>query len=457
MTEMPFLPPARRTPPPLQPLPTDDHLADAGLSIRKHLIAGVAISAAVVLGLGGWAVGTDIAGAVISQGTLVVDSSTQKVQHVAGGIVGEILVRDGDRVKAGDVVLRLDATQAKASLAIVTKGIDDLMARQARLEAERDGTQTIHFPQVLLERAKDPASDAALAIAGEQRQLKFRRDAREGQKAQLAQRIAQLKDEISGYAGQIETKGNEVALIKRELEGVRELWRKNLTSITRLNALERDSTRIEGDRSQLTATIAQARGKITETEIQIIQVDQEFRSKVASDLSEARSKLAELIERRIAAEDLLKHIDIRAPRNGVVHELAAHTVGGVITAGQTIMTIVPDADTLIAETKIAPRDISHVHSGQNAVLRFSAFDQRSTPEFDGKVILVSPDITQDPRNGVQYYTIRVALSPGQDTRLEGRKLVAGMPVEAFIHTGTRSVISYLVKPIADQAARAFRE
>jgi len=454
---MSFPLPARRTETQPSALPIDEHTSGAHLSIRKHMIAGIVISAAVVFGFGGWAVGTDIAGAVISQGTLVVDSSTQKLQHVAGGIVGEILVRDGDRVKAGDIVLRLDSTQAKASLAIVAKGIDDLMARQARLEAERDGRDTIQFPQVLLERAKDSASDAALAIAGEQRQLKFRRDAREGQKAQLAQRIGQLKDEISGYTGQIETKGNEVALIKRELEGVRELWRKNLTSISRLNALERDSTRIEGDRSQLTATIAQARGKITETEIQIIQVDQEFRSKVASDLAEARGKLAELIERRIAAEDLLKHIDIRAPRDGVVHELTAHTVGGVITAGQTIMTIVPDADTLIAETKIAPRDISHVHTGQNAVLRFSAFDQRSTPEFEGKVVLVSPDITQDPRNGAQYYTVRLAMSPGQDVRLEGRKLVAGMPVEAFIHTGTRSVMSYLVKPLVDQAARAFRE
>lgn len=454
---MSFPLPARRTETQPSALPIDEHTSGAHLSIRKHMIAGIVISAAVVFGFGGWAVGTDIAGAVISQGTLVVDSSTQKLQHVAGGIVGEILVRDGDRVKAGDIVLRLDSTQAKASLAIVAKGIDDLMARQARLEAERDGRDVIQFPQVLLERAKDSASDAALAIAGEQRQLKFRRDAREGQKAQLAQRIGQLKDEISGYTGQIETKGNEVALIKRELEGVRELWRKNLTSISRLNALERDSTRIEGDRSQLTATIAQARGKITETEIQIIQVDQEFRSKVASDLAEARGKLAELIERRIAAEDLLKHIDIRAPRDGVVHELTAHTVGGVITAGQTIMTIVPDADTLIAETKIAPRDISHVHTGQNAVLRFSAFDQRSTPEFEGKVVLVSPDITQDPRNGAQYYTVRLAMSPGQDVRLEGRKLVAGMPVEAFIHTGTRSVMSYLVKPLVDQAARAFRE
>lgn len=454
---MPFFPPAHRPPAEPQSLPMDSHLADANLSIRRHLIAGVVISAAVVLGLGGWAIGTDIAGAVISQGTLVVDSSTQKVQHVTGGIVGEILVRDGNRVKAGDILLRLDSTQAKASLAIVTKGIDDLMARQARLETERDGTDDIHFPQVLLERAKDPASDAALAVAGERRQLKFRREAREGQKAQLAQRIVQLKDEISGYTGLIETKQSEVALIKRELEGVRELWRKNLTSITRLNALERDSTRIEGDRSQLTATIAQARGKITETEIQIIQVDQDFRAKVASDLSEARGKLAELIERRVAAEDLLKHIDIRAPRDGVVHEMSAHTVGGVITAGQTIMTIVPDADNLIAETRIAPRDISHVHTGQNAVLRFSAFDQRSTPEFEGQVILVSPDITQDTRNGAQYYTIRVALSPGQQVRLDGRKLVAGMPVEAFIHTGVRSVISYLIKPLSDQTARAFRE
>jgi len=340
---------------------------------------------------------------------------------------------------------------------IVAKGIDDLMARQARLEAERDNARAIAFPATLSERARDPTSDAARAVAAEQNLFELRREAREGQKAQLKERVAQLREEIQGYVGQAAAKKREIDLIYQELEGVRSLWQKNLVAMSRLTALERDTARLEGERSQLIGTTAQAKGKIAEIELQIIQVDQDLRSEVGKDLVDARSKLSELAERRIAAEDQLKRIDIRAPQDGVVHQLAIHTVGGVVTAGELIMLIVPDADTLIVEVKIAPLDIDQLWLGQLATLRFSSFNQRTTPEIEGEINLISADLSQDQRTGVSYYTARILLRPEEVARLGSVKLVPGMPVDAFIQTGGRTALSYLIKPLRDQAAKAFKE
>jgi len=426
-------------------------------SIQRYLVAGIAIVIFVTFGLGGWAITTELSGAVIAEGVVVVDSSVKKVQHPTGGIVGELRVRDGDRVKVGDILVRLDETQTRAMVAIVTKGVDDLMARQARLEAERDNARQVTFPAILLDRARDPDSDAARAIAAERSLFELRRDAREGQKSQLRERIAQLREEIQGYIGQSAAKKREVDLIRQELDGVRSLFQKNLVPMSRLTALERDAARLEGERSQLSGTTAQARGKVAEIELQIIQVDQDLRSEVGKDLVDVRSKIAELAERKIAAEDQLKRIDIRAPQSGLVHQLAIHTVGGVITAGEPIMLIVPDADTLTVEVKIAPQDINQLFVGQAATLRFSSFNQRTTPEIEGEVSLISPDLTQDQRTGISYYTARIMLKPEELARLGSVKLVPGMPVDAFIQTGRRTALSYLIKPLRDQAAKAFKE
>jgi HlyD family secretion protein len=284
--------------------------------------------------------------------------------------------------------------------------------------------------------------------------FELRRSAREGQKAQLKQRISQLNEEIQGYSGQIDAKGRELDLIGQELEGVRDLRLKNLVSLSRMTSLEREAARLEGERSQLIGNRAQAKGKITETELQILQIDQDMRSDVGKDLADARAKISELVERKIAAEDQLKRIDIRAPQDGIVHELSVHTVGGVITPGETVMLIVPDADALTVEAKVAPQEIDQLFIGQKAALRFSAFNQRSTPEIEGRVSLVSADLTQDHRTGVSYYTIRIALSPEQIALLGSVKLVPGMPVETFVHTGERTALSYLMKPLRDQAARS---
>jgi len=431
-----------------------DKTSPAQRSIRRHLLGGLALVALLAGGGGGLTATTELSGAVIAPGVMVVDTNVKKVQHPTGGVVGELRVRDGDEVKAGDVVVRLDETVTQANLAIVVNGLTELWARQGRLEAERDGAKTITFLPELIARKAD--REVARVMAGEQALFETRRRAREGQKAQLKERIGQLKEQINGLDDQIRAKKREIELIHQELEGVRDLWRKNLVQIQRVTALERDAARLEGERGSLVSSIAQTKGKITETELQILQIDQDLRTEVGKELAEIRGKIAELVERKVAAEDQLKRIDLRAPQDGMVHQSSVHTVGGVITAGEAIMLIVPQADALTVESKLMPQDIDQVRPGQTAALRFSAFNQRTTPELNGLVTRVSADLTTDQRTGATYYTVRISISDEQVARLGGLKLLPGMPVEAFIQTGERTIMSYLTKPFTDQAARSFK-
>jgi HlyD family secretion protein len=385
----------------------------------------------------------------------VVDSYVKKVQHPTGGVVGELYVRDGDQVTTGALLVRLDETVTRANLAIVEKSLDELAARQTRLEAERDDDEKLVFPEELLARSPDPA--VLRVLAGEGRLFELRRAARGGQKAQLNERIVQVEEQIHGLDEQIVAKAKEIDLIHQELEGVRELWRKNLVPITRVTTLEREAARLKGERGALVASIAQAKGKISETQLQVLQVDQDLRSEVSKELAEIRAKTSELVEKRVTAEDQLKRIDIRAPLDGRVHQLAVHTVGGVINAGEAIMLIVPAGDVLTVEAKISPNNIDQIRTGQSAVLRFSTFNQRTTPELNGEVSRVSPDITQDQKTGTSFYSVRITLPDSEIARLSDLKLVPGMPVEAFIQTGERTAISYLVKPFSDQLMRTWRE
>jgi HlyD family secretion protein len=423
--------------------------------MRRHLLVAVVVVSILIVGVGGWGATAVISGAVVASGSLVVDSNVKKVQHLTGGIVGELRVRDGDRVRAGDIVVRLDETVTRANLAIVTKGLDELTARKARLESERDGSDTIIFPAQLLAGAGDP--DRAAAMDSERKLFNLRRTARNGQKAQLKERIAQLQEEITGLTAQQNSKTKETALIERELAGVRELWKQNLVQLNRLTALEREATRLDGERGQLIAAAAQAKGKIAETSLQILQIDQDIASDVAKELREVDGKIGEFIERKVAAEDQLKRIDIRAPQDGTVFQLAVHTVGGVITASDPIMLIVPEADNLSVEVKVNPQDIDQLQLNQKAILRFTAFNVRTTPEIEGTVTRISADTSTDQRTGQSYYTIRIAMAADQIERLGDVKLLPGMPVEAFVQTGDRTMWSYLMKPLHDQFVRAFRE
>jgi HlyD family secretion protein len=423
--------------------------------LRRQTTAIVIAAVLLVAGLGGWAMTTEFTGAVIAAGQLVVDSNVKKVQHPTGGVVGKLNVREGKEVKAGDIVVSLDDTQIRANRDIVVKALNELAARQAREEAERDGLDKVTFPAELIARKGDP--DVAKAVTGEQRQFEIRRTSREGQKAQLRERMIQLRQEISGYEAQIASKDKQVEWVGKELVGVYELWEKNLIPYTRVTSLEREKERLVGERGQLMAAIAQSKGKIAEIELQILQVDQDMRTEVGKDLAEIRARTAELVERKVAAEDQLKRVDIRAPIDGVVLALTVHTVGGVITPGEAIMLIVPQSDTLQVEAKIPPQEIDQIRIGQPAVLRFVAFSQRTTPELNGTVVRISADVSEDAKTATRFYTIRLDVSPEELARLSAVKLVPGMPVETLIQTSPRTVMSYLIKPLHDQLSRAFRE
>jgi HlyD family secretion protein len=438
------------------PVLTPSRPFDADRSIGAHLLGVSAVLSVLVFGIGGWATFTPIHGAVMASGQLVVESDVKKVQHPTGGVVGAIRVQDGSRVSAGDILITLDETQIRANLDIVLKAMDELSARRARNEAERDGASAIAFPPDLVGRQpSDPV--VAQLLDGETRLFETRLSGRDGQKAQLAQRVLQIRDEITGLTEQVAAKAREIALIGDELVGIRELWARNLVPLSRVTALERDAARIQGERGQLVAAQAQARGKITEIELQILQVDQDMRGETGKELADIRGRWSELAEKRVAALDQLKRTDLRAPQDGVVHQMTVHTVGGLVVPSEPAMLIVPDADTLAVEVRIQPQEIDNVHLDQDVVLRFPAFNQRVTPEIDGLVTRVSADVTQDVKTGQSYYTARIRVPEGQRERLGGVRLVPGMPVEAYIQTGERSVLSYLVKPLADQIAKAWRE
>ena len=433
-----------------------DEMGSARRSIRLHLIVGLVVVLVLAGGFGGWASTVPISGALIAPGSVVVDSNVKKVQHPTGGVVGEVRVRDGDVVKAGDIVVRLDETVVRASLAIVVKTLNGLWARAARLEAEQRGADRIVFPAMLTDRAEDP--DVRDVMASETKLFEVRVNGRSGQKAQLRERVTQLNEEISGLQAQEAAKDKEIALVEKELVGVRQLYDQHLVQITRLTTLERDAARLSGERAQYIASRAQAKGKITETELQIIQVDKDMVSEVSKDLRETNDKIGEFVERKVTAEDQLRRIDIRAPQDGMVLQSTVHTVGGVITAGDAIMMIVPQADALSVEAKVNPVDIDKLQIGQKTLLRLSAFNQRTTPELNGVVTRVSADVTTEQRTGQSYYTIRVSLPPKEVARLgEDVKIIPGMPVEAFVQTGDRTMLSYLMKPLSDQLMRAFRE
>lgn len=425
-------------------------------SIRAHLLAASVVAGVLLAGLGGWARTTEIAGAVIAKGVVVVESDVKKVQHQTGGTIGELRVRDDQLVHEGDILVRLDDTQTKANLGVLAKNLDELYARQARQEAEKEGAQDIEFPDDLLARAAtDPG--VARVVEGERKLFTFRAESRAGEKSQLQERASQLREEVKGLVEQVDAKTKEIALIEQELTGVMDLWKKQLVPFSRVTALQRDQARLEGERGQLLASKASTSGKIAEVELQIIQVDQDLRSKVAEELSDVRTKIAELSERKIAAEDQLRHVDICAPQTGWVHELAVHTVGGVIAAGETIMLIVPKNDALSVEAKVTPSDIDQLRPDQRVVLRFSAFNQRTTPQLNGSIGWISPDLTEDPHTKTSYYTVRVRVPDEEIARLRGLKIIPGMPVEAFVQTESRTVLSYLVKPLTDQIMRSFRD
>ena len=424
-------------------------------SIRRHLIAGLAVSLLLVGGIGTWAAATSLSGAVVASGHFVVDSYVKKVQHPTGGVVGEIFVSEGDTVEAGDVVMRLDATQTRANLAIVVKRLDELTARLARLQAERDDLDSITFPSALTQRADEP--EVASIINSETSLFVFRRESRAGRKAQLEERIAQYRHEIEGLRAQEMAYAEGLEVLQGEIASQEALFKQGIVSVQRLNGLRTEAATFGGERGEKIAYQAQAAGKIAETRLQILSIDNDLKTEVGQELREVQAEMGEYVERRVAAEDELRRVDIIAPQAGVVHQLAVHTVGGVISPAEPVMLIVPEGDDLALELRIRPQDIDQIRPGQKAMLRLSAFNLRTTPELEAYVSRVAADLSTDEQSGLSYYLIRISVPAGEIARLGELALVPGMPAEAMIRTGDRTALSYFVKPLSDQIAKAFRE
>lgn len=426
-------------------------------SLRRHIIIGLSAATVMIGGFGGWSAIAELAGAVIAPGTIVVEGNVRKVQHPSGGVVAEIRVREGQRIQAGDVLLRLNETATRANLAMILKSLDQMGARRARLEAERDGAETVTFPPELKSRIEAGDKDALAALNGEQKLFESRRDVRKGKTLQLRRRIAQFEEQVRGLTAQEQGKIRELSLIQKELAGVRELLAKGFAPATRANALEREEARLSGERGRLISSQAEARDRIAEINLQIIQIDQDLRGEVATELRDLVGKQGEQVERRTAAEDQLRRVDLKATVNGVVHQLLAHTIDGVITAGADIMTIVPDGESLTIEARVLPTDIDQLRLGQDVRVLLTAFNRNRTPELVGSISLIAPDLVTDPKTGVGYYRVGISIADSERTRLGTLQLVPGMPVETHIRTDARTVLSYLMRPLRDHAARVFRD
>ncbi|MFA5529100.1 MAG: HlyD family type I secretion periplasmic adaptor subunit [Thiohalomonadaceae bacterium] len=418
-------------------------------TLRNLVLTGVMLALLLLAGLGGWAVTADLAGAVIAPGAVVVDQNLKAVQHRDGGIVGEIAVREGEAVQAGQLLIRLDDAQTRAELSIVTSQIHELAARRARLLAERDGREAITFPAGL--DAADP-----VAVTGEMRLFEGNRALREGQKRQLRLQVSQIRKEIVGLEAQLASKAEEVALVEQEYAKSRDVVARGLDVAARVYAAERERARLRGEHAAIQADIARAHTRISELESRILDLDEGARNEAQRELAEVETRHSELQDRRMAIEDRLSRTDLRAPITGTINELNVHTIGGVITPAEVLATIVPAQARLKVAVQLPPAHIEQVTTAQHARLRFTSFNQRTTPELEGRVLQVAPATTRDPETGERYYRAELGLMPGEEQKLGG-KLVPGMPVEVFITTEERSALSYLLRPLTDQFARAFRE
>ena len=433
------------TPPPPQ----------APVSTRRTVLAGVAVICFTFGGFFGWSAYAELSSAVIASGTVMVDSNRKAIQHMEGGIVKEILVRNGNTVAAGALLLRLDETRARASLAIVQSKLDQALAAQARLLAEREGAESIVVPTAFAGREADPQLQEILQ--GQESQFQARRETVKGETGIYEQRIAQIDEQITGFRAQQQSKSRQIELIEEELAGLKTLLAKGFAEKPKVLALEREAARLGGERGELIAEVAAAKTSISEAKLQILQLDKDLREKVEQELREVRAEILDLRERVAAASFVLDHLEVRAPEDGVIVGLQVHAHGQVVRPGQTMLEMVPVDDQLVVEAKVRPVDIDNLAIGLEADVVFTAFPQRTTPHLLGSVVYVSADRFEDERTGEAYYLARVSVSEAEAARLGERKLHPGMPADVMIKTGARTALDYLVQPLRDSIMRAWRE
>lgn len=425
------------------------------LGTRKPILIGGTIVLIFFGFFGLWAFFAPLDSAAIAIGTVGVEGNRRTIQHLEGGIVKDILVRNGDRVKAGQVLIQLEGTQPRAQLQLITGQRNAALALAARLRAERDGSENITFPEALTSQGDDPGVQETML--GQLGIFEARRAAIDGQRRILGQRVGQFREEIEGLRAQIRSADEQLVLIKGEVADLQTLFDKGLTPKSRLLSLQRRAAEIEGERGQNIAAIARARQSIGESEIRILELRTEQVNEVVAELREVESQLLDLAERFRAADDVLNRIEIVSPIDGFIVDLQVFTSGGVVRPGDRLLDVVPDSEKLIIEARVTPTDIDIVHPGLEAQVRLSAFNQRVTPTVDGTVTWVSADRLTDSNSGEEYYTARIDLKDQNDPRLNGLTLQPGMPAEVLIRTGERTLIQYLVSPVEQSISRSLRE
>ncbi|WP_449394708.1 HlyD family type I secretion periplasmic adaptor subunit [Devosia riboflavina] len=421
-------------------------------SLRGRVITGSVAAILLVAGIGGWAATAKLSGAVVSSGTVLVAENVKIIQHPDGGVIQAINVHKGQHVVAGDVLLRLDDVQIRTERSIIKGQLAELVARQARLIAERDAAREVSFPLNFL----STYPDAILILQGEQQLFESTTRNRLSQREQLQLQVSQLEQEIGGLQFQATALADELALAREERDRMGSLSQKGLIETTRLNVADRELARMLGSQGELTASIARSNARISEINLQILAIDDVAYTEAQRELRAVTANIAELNDRLVAVEDRLDRTLIRSPVNGSVNELAVTTLGGVIGSAERLLTIVPDDADLSIEFKVAINDIDQILPGQEVKLRFSAFDQRTTPEIPAVVSRISAAATSDPQSGQSYYTAEASVT-GDLSVLGDRGLIPGMPVEVFVQTQEQVAIAYFVKPFTDQISRAFRE
>ncbi|MHA3913958.1 HlyD family type I secretion periplasmic adaptor subunit [Halovulum sp. GXIMD14793] len=410
----------------------------------------------LIFGIGTWSALAHIAGAIIAPGQIMVEGNRQAVQHAQGGTVGEILVQDGDHVASGDLLLRLDDKLLRSELAIIEGQLFEILARSARLKAERDGADEVDFGEDLkAEKVNYPEIESLMA--GQANLFAARRESMARESEQLAEKKIQVGKQIEGAEAQLAALQEQLGFIDQELADQRTLLEKGLTQMARVLSLEREKSRLNGQVGGLIADVARLRGQVSEIEIEILKLRTGLREEAITQLRDLQYREIELREKRLSAQETLSRLEVRAPVAGVIYGRQINTVGAVIRPADVLMFVVPQDIPLVISSRIETIHVDQVSIGQEAILRFSSFDQRTTPELTGTVVRVSADAIVDEKTGVTFYEAEVIPNEGELDKLEGLTLIPGMPVEAYIQTGDRTPLAYLVKPLADYFNRAFRE
>ena len=425
-------------------------------STRRPVMYGLLTLVALVAGFGTWSVMTTISGAIVTSGQIEVEQNRQVVQHPDGGVVATINVAEGDTVAAGDLILSLDGAMIQSELAIVEGQFFEALARRARLEAERNNAAEITFAKDLLDAAGQRA-EVLEKIEGQRRLFEARRESLASQTEQLGKRRDQIEQQIVGFDAQNVALATQLTLLQQELTDQQGLLERGLTQASRVLGLQREVAGLRGQVGELNATRAQAEGRITETEIEVLRLASDLREEANAQLRESGAQELELSERRRALAERIARLDVRAPVSGIVLGLTVTTPRSVLRPADPVLYLIPQDRPLVIAAQVMPIHVDQVFVGQSVKLVFSAFSSNDTPELTGHVAVVSADALIDQRSQAPYYRAEIVLDPGEIDKLKGQTLLPGMPVEAFIQTEARTPLAYLLKPFTDYFTRAFRE